>query len=59
MRVEYTIIYSVLSIVLTVCTISAMHMRKSKAIGGSVAFFVCSLLFPVIGNLIIISTSNK
>ena len=59
MRVEYTIIYSVLSIVLTVCTISAMHMRKSKAIGGAVAFFVCSLLLPVIGNLIIISTSNK
>ncbi len=59
MRVEYAIIYSILSIILTVCTVSAMRMRQTKAMGGTVAFFVCSLLFPVLGNLIIISTSNK
>ena len=59
MRVECAIIYSILSIILTVCTVSAMRMRQTKAMGGTVAFFVCSLLFPVLGNLIIISTSNK
>ena len=59
MRVEYTIIFSILCIVLTVCTITAMRMRAAKAIGGAVAFFVCALLPPVVGNLIIIATQNK
>ncbi|MCR5204639.1 MAG: EAL domain-containing protein [Lachnospiraceae bacterium] len=59
MRVEYAIIFSILCIILTVCTITAMQQRRSKAIGGAVAFFVCSLLPPVTGNLIIVCTQNR
>ena len=57
MRIEFSIIFSILVIILTVCTISSMNSKK--IIGKSVAFFVCSIIPPVIGNLIIICSANK
>lgn len=57
MRIEFTIIFSLLIIILTVCTVSSMQSKK--IIGKSVAFLVCSLIPPVIGNLIIICSTDK
>lgn len=57
MRVEFTIIFSLLILILTVCTISSM--RSKKIIGKSVAFLVCTLIPPVIGNLIIICSTDR
>ena len=57
MRIEFTIIFSLLVIILTVCTIASMNSRK--IIGKSVAFFVCSIIPPVIGNLIIVCAKDK
>ena len=57
MRIEFAVVFAILSIVLTVCTISAIHSRK--VIGRAVAFFVCSLIPIVVGNLIIICTPIK
>lgn len=57
MRIEFSIIFSILVIILTVCTI--LSMNSKKIIGKSVAFFVCSIIPPVIGNLIIICSANK
>ena len=57
MRIEFTIIFSILVIILTVCMISSMNSKK--IIGKSVAFFVCSIIPPVIGNLIIVCSRDK
>lgn len=57
MRIEFTIIFSLLILILTVCTVSSMQSKK--IIGKSVAFLVCSLIPPVIGNLIIICSTDK
>ena len=57
MRIEFSIIFSILVIILTVCTISSMNSKK--IIGKSVAFFVCSIIPPVIGNLIIVCSRDK
>ena len=57
MRIEFTIIFSILVIILTVCTVSSMNSKK--IIGKSVAFFVCSIIPPVIGNLIIVCSRDR
>jgi len=57
MRIEYAIIFSILSLILTACMIIARHSRKK--IGGAVSFLVCSLLPPVLGNLIVICSSSE
>ena len=57
MRIEYATIFSLLCLVLTACTISAMRSRK--VIGGAVAFLVCAILPPVIGNLAIVCTKDQ
>lgn len=57
MRVAFAIIFILLCIGLTYCNIRA-H-RSPKAIGKSVARLVAALVPPVIGNLIIISSTNR
>ena len=57
MRSTYAIIFILLIIALGVCAVIAKRSRK--AIGTSVAFLTGSLLLPVIGHLIIISSTSE
>ena len=57
MRSLFAGIFIVLIIALGVCVIFSKHSRK--AIGTSVALLTGSLIFPVIGNLIIIVSTNQ
>ena len=57
MRIRVAIIFSILIIILTVCTLLAKRSRK--AISGAVAFLVSSFIPPVFGNLIILCTGNE
>ncbi|MBO4749439.1 MAG: EAL domain-containing protein [Lachnospiraceae bacterium] len=54
MRTLFAIIFILLVIALSVCTV--VSKRSHKAIGTSVAILTFSLIFPVIGHLIIISS---
>ncbi len=57
MRSTYAIIFILLIIALGVCAVIAKRSRK--AIGTSVAFLTGSLLLPVTGHLIIISSTSE
>ena len=52
-RLAFVIIFAVLIATLSVC--GFISHRSKKLIGKSVCFFCVSLIFPVLGNLIIIS----
>lgn len=57
MRTMFAIIFILLVIALSVCTV--VSKRSHRAIGTSVAILTFSLIFPVIGNLIIISSITR
>ena len=57
MRITFAIIFILLIVALGTCVVLAR--RSHKAIGTSVAFLTGSLIFPVIGNLLIIISRNE
>ncbi len=57
MRIALSVIFSVLIIALVVCM--AIARRSKKDIGRVVAFLITGMATPVIGNLIIIISSNR
>lgn len=57
MRQEFSIIFILLVLALSVCAF--LSYRSSKKIGPSVSLLLCGLIPPVIGNLIIISSSVR
>ena len=57
MRLAFSVIFSAMIFVLLLCAVSAK--RSHKAIGNAAAWFEVSIIPPVAGNLIIISTQNR
>ena len=57
MRIGFAVIFISMIIVLNVCMVKARRSRK--AIGPSVAFLLAALVMPVIGNLIIIISTEQ
>ncbi len=57
MRIAFSIILSLLVVALGVCYVKAR--RSPKAIGYSVALLIGAIIPPLIGNLIIISSTGK
>lgn len=57
MRYQFASIFILLILALGTCVVASMRSRK--AIGTSVAFLTGSLIFPVMGNLIIILSGNE
>ena len=56
MRYAFSVIFSILIVALSVCTVKAA--RSGKALGPSVALLLASLIPPMAGNLIIILFSD-
>ncbi|MBO4242855.1 MAG: EAL domain-containing protein [Clostridiales bacterium] len=57
MRVAYTIAFSIMIIVLGIC--SALARRSYKPIGKTASLVELALIFPVAGNLIIIASTER
>ena len=57
MRLALSVIFSILIFALFVCLILAK--RSKRTIGNAVSFLMCGLLIPVLGNLIIIFSTNQ
>lgn len=57
MRVTYSVLYIVFLVLLILC--AAFARRSSKPIGRSVAFLEATLVPPVLGNLLIISSTER
>ena len=57
MRVFFGIVFLVLILILTVAAIFARH--SSKSIGKTVCVLLCTFLFPITGNLILVVSDNK
>ncbi|MBQ1464663.1 MAG: EAL domain-containing protein [Ruminococcus sp.] len=57
MRIQFSIIFAVLITALSLCTIIAL--RSHKSIGKFVAALDFSLIPPIIGNLLIISSTSR
>lgn len=57
MRIALSVIFSILIIALVVCM--AIARRSKKEIGRAVAFLIFGMAAPVLGNLIIIISSNR
>lgn len=57
MRTVLSVVFSILIIALIVCLV--ISKKSYKAIGGAVAFLLAGMATPVLGNLIIILTSDR
>ena len=57
MRLSLSVFLGIMILALFICWIFAK--RSIKAIGNSVAFVLAGLILPVLGNLMIIATSNE
>jgi diguanylate cyclase (GGDEF)-like protein len=57
MRAFFGIVFLVLILILTVAAIFARH--SSKSIGKTVCVLICTFLFPITGNLILVVSDNK
>ena len=57
MRLVLSVVFSILIIMLLVCMFFAK--KSKKPIGNAVSFVLSGLIIPVLGNLILIATSDK
>ena len=57
MRLKFSIIFGILSILILVCMIIAHRSRK--AIGAYVSLVLVSLIPPVIGNLVLVASEEE
>lgn len=57
MRTAFTILFSIMIVLLGVC--SAASRRSYKPIGKTLSLFIFSIIFPIAGNLIIIASSDR
>ena len=57
MRITLSVTFSILIISLIVCMV--FSMRSKKAVGKAVAFLLAGMATPVLGNLIIITSSSQ
>ena len=57
MRLSLSVFFGIMILALFICWIFAK--RSIKAIGNSVAFVLAGMILPVLGNLMIIATSNE
>ena len=57
MRLVLSIVFSLLIVALLVCLV--LSKRSKKAVGNSVAFLLSTLVVPVLGNLILVVSTDK
>ena len=56
MRTRYAVLFALLVVLLGICSFIAK--KSKKQIGGYVAFLEASVIVPILGNIIIVITSN-